>query len=472
MLDRVRTQEVVMRTLPVAGSLISLVLVTACATPPPLDVTPPVSLTDRNAGAWRTWALASGQEMRLPRPPDAAGTALELQEVRALVSQRDARAMERIRYWDFQSPSHRWNEMLTDINAAAPLPGGGSMRAFAMLNIALHDTMIAAWDSKYAHNRQRPAEMDPALKSVVLTPSPSYPCEHSAAAGAAAAIIAHLYPKEAQQLAASAEEAARSRIMAGVAFPTDTKAGLSLGRAVAARVIEQMKIDGAKWAGPVPTGPGLWKGTNPVGVDDVGWKRFVLTSPNQFRPGPPPAHDSPERAAELAEVKDYKRTPFTNSKVTYWQFGQQGQPGLLFRLSDEVGRRLAEDGTHASAPRAARAYALVHVAHYEGWIASQDAKFHYWTARPGQFDPTVTTVIPTPPFPTYPSNAATLVAAPSAVLTYLFPREKARYEEWVREFGESRLWAGIHFRSDLKSGWEIGRQVGAAVVARAKADGA
>jgi hypothetical protein len=84
----------------------------------------------------------------------------------------------------------------------------------------------------------------------------------------------------------------------------------------------------------------------------------------------------------------------------------------------------------------------------------------------------VTTVIPTPPFPTYPSNAAALVKAPAVVLSYLFPREKARYDDWVREFGESRLWAGIHFRSDLTSGWEIGRLVGEAVVARAKADGA
>jgi membrane-associated phospholipid phosphatase len=391
--------------------------------------------------------------------------------VRALVSKRDAAALERVRYWDFQSPSHRWNDVLIDLNAATPFPGGGSIRAFAMLNIALHDAMIAAWDSKYAHGRRRPGQVDAGLRSAVPAASPSYPCEHSVAAGAAAAIIAHLYPKEAQRVAASAEEAARSRIVAGAAFPTDTMAGLSLGRAVAARVIEQMRVEGTKWAGTVPAGPGLWKGTNPVGVDEIGWKRFVLTSPSQFRPAPPPAHDSSERAKELAEVKDFKRTPFTNSKVTYWQFGQQGQPGLLFLLSEEVGRRLAEDGAHASAPRAARAYALVHVAHYEAWIASQDAKFHYWTARPGQFDSTVTTVIPTPPFPTYPSNAAALAAAPAAVLTYLFPREKARYDEWTREFGESRLWAGIHFRSDLTSGWELGRQVGAAVIARAKADG-
>lgn len=455
-----------------AVSALLLALVTACATsaPPPDKSSSP--LADRGAGAWRTWVLASGQELRLQPPPSAAATAAELEQLRTFAAQRDATAQERIRYWDFWSPSHRWNEMLTDISGANPIPGGAVQRAFAMMNIAINDAMIAAWDTKYTYNRQRPGEIDRLLAASVATPrNPSYPCEHSVAAGAAAAVLAHVYPKEAQRVTSAAEEAARSRVMAGAAFPSDTKAGLELGRAVAARVIERMKLDGGKWAGNVPTGPGLWKGTNPVGVDEVGWKLFVLNSPSQFRPGPPPAHDSPQRASELAEVKDFKRTPFTNSKVSYWQFGQLGQPGVAFRLSEEVGRRLAEDGAHASAPRAARAYTLVHVAHYEGWIASQDAKFHYWTARPNQFDAAITTVIPTPPFPTYPSNAATLVKAPAVVLTYLFPRERARYDGWVQEFGESRLWAGIHFRSDITSGWEIGRQVGEAVVARAKVDG-
>ena len=159
-----------------------------------------------------------------------------------------------------------------------------------------------------------------------------------------------------------------------------------------------------------------------------------------------------------------------NSKATYWQYGQQGQPGLIFRLGQEVGLRLAEAGLEKSARRAARAYALVYVAHYDGWIASQDAKFHYWTARPVQFDPTMKTLFPTPNFPSYPSNAATLGMAPAVVLSHLFPREAPRYAEWAREWGESRLWAGIHFRSDIESGWEIGRRVGEAVVERAKRD--
>jgi PAP2 superfamily len=453
--------------------LLSAFLLAACATS-----TTPRGTQSRSpgiepgAGSWRTWVLGSGRDLRLAPPPGAQETAAELQQVRTLAGQRDAAALERIRYWDFWSPSHRWNEILIDISGANPLPGGRGIRAFAMLNAALHDALVAAWDSKYTHNRRRPGDVDGQVTTAVAAPrSPSYPCEQSVAAGAAVAVIAHLYPKEAARISASAEEAARSRVEAGVAFPSDTKAGLELGRAVAARVIAHMKIDDTKWTGTVPTGPGLWKGTNPVGVDEINWPRFVLTSPRQFRPGPPPAPDSPARAAELAEVKNFKRTPFTNSKVSYWQFGQRGQPGITFRLAEELGWRLGEQGLHANAPRAARAYALVYVSYYEGWIASQDAKFHYWTARPIHFDPSITTVIPTPPFPSYPSNATTLVMAPTVVLSYLFPHQASRYEAWAQEFGESRLWAGIHFRSDLTSGWEIGRRVGEAVVERAKRDG-
>jgi PAP2 superfamily len=426
------------------------------------------------AGTWKPWVLKSGSELRLRPPPDAQATASEMQELRALAGRRDSAALERIYYWDFSSPVYRWNEMLTDTAAPQNFGAGGGLgiRAFAMLNVAIHDALIAAWDSKYAHNRRRPGEADPKLASALPAPrSPSYPCEYAVAAGAGSAVLAHLFPGEAKRFADAAEEAARSRVMAGVVYPSDTRAGLDLGKAVAARVIEYLKMDGKKWEGTVPVGPGLWVGSNPGGVDDVGWKLFVLSSASQFRPGPPPAPDSPERAAEIAEVKNFKRTPITNSKVFYWQFGQYGGPGVLHRLSDEVGRRLAEFGLDRNAPRAARAYALVHVAHYDGWIASQDAKFHYWTARPNQFDPTITTVVPNPNFPTYVSNAATLGTAPTTVLSHLFPREAARYRSLAQEFGESRLWAGIHFRSDIDAGFAIGRAVGQKVIERAKADG-
>src|SRR5713101_1907311 len=104
------------------------------------------------AGGWRPWVLASGKELRLAPPPDAQTTATELQELRTLAGQRDAATLERIRYWDFWSPAHHWNEMLTDTAGAQNL-GVAGLRAFTMLNVAIYDALIAAWDSKYAHNR-------------------------------------------------------------------------------------------------------------------------------------------------------------------------------------------------------------------------------------------------------------------------------------------------------------------------------
>lgn len=428
---------------------------------------PSGGVSPSNSGSWQPWVLKTLGD--LPAAPPADRTA-ELQEVRSLARQRDPATLERIRYWDFWSPSYRWNERLTDIATANPLPTSAASRAFAMLNVAIDDALTAAWASKRAHDRKRPSEVDSSLDVAVMIPPNSDPCEHSAAAGAAAAIIAHVYPKEAQRVMAAADEASRTRVLAGAVFPSDAQAGLELGRKVAEQVIAYAKIPDTKWSGTMPSGPGFWKGENPGGVNDVEWKTFALTSPSQFRPGPPPAPDSAEMSAELTEVKNLKPSPLMISKAYYWQYGQQGQPGLIFRLGQEVGLRLAELGQERNARRAARAYALVYVAHYDGWVASQDAKFHYWAARPNQFDPAIKTVFPTPNFPTYPSNAATLGMAPAVVLGHLFPREAARYAGWAREWGESRLWAGIHFRSDIDSGWEIGRRIGEAVVERAKRD--
>ena len=153
-----------------------------------------------------------------------------------------------------------------------------------MLNVAIHDALIAAWDSKYAHNRRRPGEADPQLATALPVPrSPSYPCEHAVAAGAGSAVLAHLFPKEAQHFTEAAEEAARSRVLAGVVYPSDARAGPELGRAVAARVI---RVPQARRDEVVRDGTGrsrLWQGKEPGGIDEVRWKPFVLASASQFR---------------------------------------------------------------------------------------------------------------------------------------------------------------------------------------------
>src|SRR5204863_2843104 len=134
-----------------------------------------------NAGTWKTWTLTSGGQLRPAAPPGESATRAELDAVRALASQRDAAALDQVSYWDTGSPGYRWNE----IALAQGLKDGIAIYAYrmlALLNVAIYDATVAAWDAKYAYNRPRPDDLDPSLSTVVATPrSPSYPSEHAAA---------------------------------------------------------------------------------------------------------------------------------------------------------------------------------------------------------------------------------------------------------------------------------------------------
>ena len=191
----------------------------------------------------RPWVLASVRGLRLPPPPDERDSARERQEMWKLAASDDADALERVRYWDTPSPAQRWREMLADMSARAELSGAAASRARALLDTAIHDARIAAWDSKNAYRRPRPSELDARLVPEVAVPrGPSYPCEHAVVAGVAAEILGHLFPRDRTRLAGAAHEAAWSRVVASAVYPSDAKAGLALGRAVAELVIEQAII--------------------------------------------------------------------------------------------------------------------------------------------------------------------------------------------------------------------------------------
>ena len=115
---------------------------------------------------------ALGQGTPLAPPPDAQATATELQELRALAGQRDAAAAERIRYWDFWSPAYRWNELLIDTRVARTASGPTDCAPSPCWNVAIHDALIAAWDSKYAHNRPRPGSGSPTRHRSTGAPQP------------------------------------------------------------------------------------------------------------------------------------------------------------------------------------------------------------------------------------------------------------------------------------------------------------
>ena len=400
------------------------------------------------AGTWKTWILRSGSELRLPPPPGATATQAEIAWLETFTASTDADARNQTAFWDTGSPAMRWMEMVNDRirDGRVTIPVG--WRSSTLMGVAMHDAMVAAWDSKYAYNRQRPSAVDRAVAPSLTVPnSPSYPAEHAVAAGAAEAVLSYLFPTEADAFKSLAEEAGRSRLFAGVHYPSDVSAGLELGRAVGRRVAEHAAADGFNipWTGTVPTGPGMWIGANPVFANAPGWKPFVLSSANEFRPGPPPAHDSPQTLAELAAMKTPQ--PFLNSaKAMFWQTPE----GNITWFFDEVTKRLFEYRLDTNAPRAARAYALMAVTMWDQIITSHDAKMTYWRIRPSQLDPTVPLLFPPPGHPSYPANHA-LSAARMNLLGYLFPREAGHYRRLGEETGLSRIWAGIHYASDVET---------------------
>ena len=428
-----------------------------------------------NAGQWKTWVLTSGDQLRLPPPPKREDSKEEIEVLEQLAAQRDAVALDLIKFWDAGAPSYQWNQMTINEIKKFNLGTVRAERALALVHVAIYDAMVAAWDSKYTYGRPRPSRLDKDLTTVVPNPhSPSYPSEHAVAAGAASAVLAYLFPTDAQAILAQADAAGRSRLLAGVQYPSDVQAGLDLGHAVAALVIARAQSDGSSaiFSGTIPNGPCNWKGTNPAEPLAGTWKTWVLSSGSEFRPGPPPACDSAQEAAELAEVKSFARVlPAGGAAFVPESEGFFWQGKAVSLWSDLLDKKIFEYRMENNPPRAARAYAILTITGYDSMVACWDGKYTYWAIRPFQLDATTKTLFTTPNHPSYPSAHACVSGGNAGALSYLFPQDAASFQAQAAEAAESRIWSGIHFRSDINAGLALAQKVTQAVVDRVQQDG-
>ena len=425
-------------------------------------------LEEPQAGTWKPLVLTSASQFRPPPPPATSATKAEIKVLQALVRERDSAALDRINFWDVGGPMYRWNEIATDQIIKKKLSPPHSARARALVNVAIYDAIIAAWDAKYTYRRSRPSAYDSRLAALGAQPhSPAYPSEHAVVAGAATAILTDLFPDTARLFDDLAEEAGKSRLLAGAHYPSDVTAGLALGRAVASLVLERARSDGsqATWAGTVPQGEGYWQGTAPL-VPMAGlWKTWVLSSGSQLRPVPPPAWGSVQLDTDLAEVKDFPRTAKSMQAAFFWQ----SRGGQFFY--DLTNQKIFDYRLDMSPPRAARVYAMVSIAAYDATIACWDAKYTYWMIRPTQLAPEVTALFPPPQYPGYPSSAACSWGATAAVLASFFPGDAAYLQEKAEEASLYPFWAGIHFRRDCEVGLAIGRAVARLVLEQLQNEG-
>lgn len=409
-----------------------------------------------NAGTWKTWFISSVKDYRLPAPSSSKD---EINQVIAAQKALTDAGREQIAFWSAGAPNYRWQEIMNKLWMTSIVEKGPL--ANMLLGVATYDAMIAAWDTKYAYKRPRPYSDSRVKALTVKSESPSYPCEHSVAAGVAVTIISHFFPKMADSAKKLAEQAMASRVAAGVAFPSDTRAGFELGKKIAEKEIEQTKdmATTAQWDGKTPDKPGIWKGKFAMGATAGQNKTVVLQSASQFRPGPPP-----DFAKEMADMKNYKQT-FTSQSNALYHASQ-------FVWNDVLPRKIWENNLNMNAPRAARIYAATNVTSYDMFVACFDAKYAYWGIRPDQYDTTYRPLVPTPPFPGYPSGHAAGSGAMAELFSYFFPTDRAYFEKIAKDVAESRFQAGIHFRTDNEVGLVLGKNVAGEVVKKLKADGA
>jgi len=282
---------------------------------------------------------------------------------------------------------------------------------------------------------------------------------------ASGAVLTYLFPAQGSDIAAMGadDEAAL------VSSPSDAEkvaAGDAVGRAEASDVIARARSDGSdRVVTPaIPVGPGYWFGT-PVVPQWPSVRPFVLTSGDELRPQAPPAFGSPAFATALEEVR-VDAAGRTADQLRILNFWNDPAPtghhsGHWNRIAGDLIRR---DGVGAH--QAARILSLLNVAMADAAIACFDAKYTYWLIRPYQVDPSISTPIGQPQHASYPSFHSCTGGAAVGVLATFFQNDAPSLSALELEMGESRIWAGLHYRFDVDTGRALGHRVAQVVLDR------
>jgi hypothetical protein len=226
--------------------------------------------------------MTSGSDLR-PQGPPALGSEdylRDLREVRDLGAiNSHTRTFEQTviaLFWadgagTITPPGH-WNLIAHNLAEAQGNTLVDNARLFALLNLALADAAIVAWDAKFAYNFWRPItairhDLDPAWEPLVVSPPfPTYISGHSTFSGTAAAVLGSFFgtdnisfttqsddlPRTTRSFSSfseAANEVGRSHIYGGIHYDFDNRdalaAGTALGQYVAANFLLPLTGPGA-----------------------------------------------------------------------------------------------------------------------------------------------------------------------------------------------------------------------------------
>lgn len=402
---------------------------------------------------WTPWIEDAEAPVTVPDPafPDRAS----LDKLR-----RNRDWLER---WAVPPPSLSWSDVVRSLVVKYQQNPLRAQRNHTYVQAAIHDALL------YCARRG----CDAAVRPVAM---------HAAASR----MLDFLYPDESRGRLEALGHSAAAAVLAALGDHPQAVLAWQTGQQVAANALRRAYDDG--WDLPkLPARrpawkPGVWRAAPPLRMYDPAephagrWRTWVLKDGAEIEPPPPLAYGSAAFWAEVEEVRKVAAslTPEQKRIAEEWNLDLGSvTPGGVWNLH---AKELTLAGK-LDAAQAAQVFATLNAAMMDAFIACWHAKFRWWTERPvtvirEKLDPGFLPHVVTPPFPSYVSGHSSASGAGAEVLAAYFPKEADQLRRMAREASESRLYGGIHYRSDNEEGLALGRRVGERALVRAQSPAA
>ena len=395
----------------------------------------------------------------------------------------------------------QWNETTMMAIVANGQSAVVSTRTLAMVQVAVHDALNAINRRYDAYYFEGPGTSAASPEAAIAAAA------HTVLVGVVGNYGTPAQKVETLALVDQAYAASIARVTDGPARNT----GVTVGRSAGAAILALRKDDGATRDAPYTPGmgPGKWRPhPNPVPANppianpdlargylptvNPGWgdlTPFTLLSASQFWLPGPPALTSATYARDFNEVKS------VGGKVSAVRTAEQTETARFWFEGPGAWNTIARTVTTArglDARDSARVLALMNLAMADAYIAGFKIRYVYDLWRPVTAiregdndgndgtvgDPTWDSHQNTPSVSDYPSTQSTFSAAAATVLAHALggdqatftitsgkpfdgiTRSFASFSQAARESADSRVYAGIHFRSACEDGLALGRKVG------------
>ena len=384
----------------------------------------------------------------------------------------------------------KWIDMQLHLIRTNPTPLGGlpPQRYFGYSAIALYESVVPGMPA-YQSLSEQLTDM-PAMPETL----PEHAYYWPACGNAALAAMTRNFFTNASVANKASVDSLENALNSAYQMQTDTaefNRSVNFGKAVALLVFDWSKTDGAASANAPytpPVGPGLWAPTPPAFAAAFGpyWgnnRLMVANSLDGAAPEAPPVYSEDPSSDFYKMVKDVydvsqALTPEQKAIAIYYRDNPGFGGGHYLSILKQV--LVQED---PKLDFTVYAFAKASISIIDAGIGCFKTKYQYNQQRPIKFIREVlgnslwNPLFPTPNFPDFPSAHSTIAGSFGEIMEDLFgsdyhftdhtydylgmsPRSFTSFDAMVQEIGDSRVYAGIHYRLSCERGTQQGRKIG------------